>query len=334
MEGFHHVSVMKEEVIAHLLPSATLWQMPTPQTWVFVDVTLGGGGHSAALVQALAPFLRQAPHISVKLMGCDRDSHALQAGTKKVRQAIQDTQVNIDFSVVESPFGQWFAAAEGLQCQGVMADFGLSSYQLDTPQRGFSFLHEGPLDMRMGSHGSSAHEILSDYSEQELAQIFFDYGEEPKARILAKAIVQDRQKGALPLSSTTAFAEYVKRVLRYPYGRTHPATRTFQALRIAVNEELEEIQKFLGIMPERMCRNEGKLVCLSFHSLEDRLVKRAFRSWQRPEPTLPDPLHLRDNPPGMGRELPRGGLVPSAEECAANPRARSARMRCFVWGVS
>ena len=197
---------------------------------------------------------------------------------------------------------------------GFYADFGVSSPQLDNHERGFSFLKSGPLDMRMDTENHlTAAQILKTYSEEDLTKIFFEYGEEPKSRILARAIIYDRKANKPPIEDTLTFAEYVKKILKYGYSRTHPATRIFQALRIEVNRELDAIQALLSLIPKIM-HHHSKAGFISFHSLEDRLVKRSMRLWQMQE---------------LGLEMPRGGITPSEEELKQNIRARSARLRIF-----
>jgi 16S rRNA (cytosine1402-N4)-methyltransferase len=226
-----------------------------------------------------------------------------------------------------------------------MADLGVSSPQIDTAQRGFSFLREGPLDMRMNTTATTtAHDLLSRLDAQQLQRIFDEYGEEPRARALARAIVQDRDKGVLPLSNTVEFANYVERVLGYHQSRVHPATRVFQALRIAVNEELASIEDLLGQLPAIMSAG-GRVGVISFHSLEDRLVKRFFRAWEHGEMTpeakrISEKKQWAESQMGLygpsveerqsfGREEPRGGITATDEECKQNPRSRSARLRGF-----
>jgi 16S rRNA (cytosine1402-N4)-methyltransferase len=185
---------------------------------------------------------------------------------------------------------------------------------------------------------------LSTLDAGQLQRIFDEYGEEPRARALARAIVQDRDKGVLPLSNTVEFATYVERVLGYHQSRVHPATRVFQALRIAVNEELSAVEELLGQLPEIMSAG-GRVGVISFHSLEDRLVKRYFRAWEQGEMTPEakresEKKQWRESQMGLyaatsparnsfGREEPRGGIVATDNECKKNPRSRSARLRGF-----
>jgi 16S rRNA (cytosine1402-N4)-methyltransferase len=184
--------------------------------------------------------------------------------------------------------------------------------------------------------------VLQHYSQQELTRILFEYGEEPKARLLARSIVKDRKIKKLPLESTVKLAFYIKNILAYPHSRIHPATRTFQALRIEVNQELESIKNLFKDIP-LLVNQFARVAFISFHSLEDRLVKQTLRSWQKgkifkeqnlckKEDHIPlhFKLHVEENQSkGFGKETPRGGVATSPLECQNNPRARSARLRCF-----
>src|SRR6266404_5325456 len=231
---------------------------------LFVDCTVGLGGHSEAILQA-------SPDAQV--MGIDRDEEALGLATERL------AQYGSRFRVVHADFRELtrvLATAKVRQVRGVLADLGVSSLQLDSPLRGFSFRHDAPLDMRMDmSSGETAAELLGRLSEVEIAHLIFEYGEEPRSRRIARAIVQRRERGE-PVKTTTDLASLVERAIRAgKKRRIHPATRTFQALRIAVNAELENLDRFISEAVDQL-EPDGRLAVISFHSLEDRIVKRTL----------------------------------------------------------
>lgn len=321
--NFHHISVLLNETIQAILPTKQLIEqlkIENCDTIYMIDATLGGAGHASSLVHAF--FANEScKNFKLHLIGIDQDTNAIKVSTQKL-EALKKEYSRFNYNIFHANFDQlnnilsaFFAKkTANPKIHGLYADFGVSSPQIDTQERGFSFLHEGPLDMRMDQTNTlTAEKILCTYPEAELAQIFFEYGEEPKSRILAKAIVHDRKHEKLPIQNTKIFAEYLKKILKYGFSRTHPATRVFQALRIEVNNELGAIQTLLQLVPNIM-HNKGKSGFISFHSLEDRLVKRSMRLWQENK---------------FGKELPRGGIVPTKEEIENNPRARSARLRVF-----
>ncbi len=268
----------------------------------FVDATVGGGGHAAALL---------ASSSKLKLLAMDRDADALTRAQLRLEEFGDRVQfVHAPFSAL----AEHLPTSWGGQFDGLLADFGLSSDQLEEAERGFSFQQDGPLDMRMDAttQKTSAGVLLATASSEELETWFREYGEERHARRLAHEVVRARRFG--PLLRTTQLADLVSRIV--PRGRAsiHPATRTFQALRIAVNHELDEISALLDIAPGLMAPG-ARLAAISFHSLEDRLVKQAFRH------------QLREG----GHSLPHAkGVCASAREKRENPRARSARLRCLV----
>jgi 16S rRNA (cytosine1402-N4)-methyltransferase len=283
---FPHTPVLVEEVLRSLEPRPG---------GVYVDATVGTGGHAERILQASTPGGR--------LVGIDRDPYALAVASRRLgRFGGRVTLLRGDFAALAALARQ----AGAVPADGVLMDLGLSSLQLSQPERGFSFLEEGPLDMRMDpSQTQTAADLVNTLSEAELADLLRRYGEEPFARRIARAIVRHR-----PLRTTTELAELVRRAVprRAWPRRVHVATRTFQALRIATNRELEALEEALRQVPE-VLRPGGRAVVVAFHSLEDRLVKRAFNA----DPRL--------------RPLVRKPLRPSAEEVAQNPRARSARLR-------
>jgi len=275
-----------------------------------IDGTLGGGGHSQIFLNAGA-----------KVLGIDRDPEALAHA--RARLATFGTR----FSTWEGNFSLMRNSPEirkGEQADGLLLDLGVSSRQLDSAARGFSFMREGPLDMRMGpSSPHTAAEIVNHWPESEIVRILFEFGEESKARRIAGGIV--RQRAEKPFVTTLDLANCVERAIGRQ-GRTHPATRTFQAIRMAVNEELESLAKALTDVSKSL-KPGGRLLIITFHSLEDRVVKRFLRHHSAPfldDPGWPEP---RPNPDCQFRLLARKAIIPGAEEISLNPRARSAKLR-------
>jgi len=276
---------------------------------IYVDATFGRGGHVRRLLEVLGPGSR--------VIGIDRDPEAVAAGA---RLAAADARLQ----VVHARFSELAVVLERLavdSVQGVMMDLGVSSPQLDDPARGFSFRFDGPLDMRMDtSRGVSAAQWLDAASEAEIARVLREYGEERFARRIAAAIVAAR-----PLATTGELVEVVRAAVPRGTPGKHEATRTFQAIRMAVNEELPEIeagraQAFASLRPG------GRLAVISFHSLEDRLVKRFFRA-RCTAPALPRRLPVRGVEARAEARLLTSGVTASETEVRANPRARSARLR-------
>jgi len=302
-----HQPVLLAEVLAVCAP---LLEQDGPRLWV--DATGGRGGHSAALLEGLGARDR--------LVVLDRDPDAI---------AFLQTRFGADRRVLvrQAPFSQLarvLAECGGGPAQFILADLGVSSPQLDRAERGFSFLRDGPLDMRMDpEQGMSAAVWLARATADEIAQVLRDYGEEREARRIARAIVERRSTG--PLTRTSQLAELIAELL--PRARSqniHPATRTFQAIRMHVNAELAELRAFLPAAMDCLLPG-GRLAVISFHSLEDRLVKRFFRAdRQRPDPDLP--LRAAEIPAApwfpLGRAIRAGNA-----EIAHNPRARSALLR-------
>ena len=286
-----HLPVMTAEVLQQLQPE---------QGGLFVDCTVGLGGHARALLERGA----------TRLIGLDRDEDAL-AEAREVLMPWRDR--------VELVHADYRAIADVLearrleQIDGALADLGVSSLQLDAPGRGFSFQRDEPLDMRMDrSAGETAADIVARATERELADAIFQYGEERFSRRVARAIVNARRES--PIVTTGRLASIVRRVIpRRRPGRIDPATRTFQALRIWVNRELDGLDRFLEAAVRRL-RGGARLVVITFHSLEDRIVKHTFRALERPN-------HVRV------RVLTKKPLVPTNEEMDRNPRARSAKLR-------
>ena len=302
-----HLPVMVAEVLSLLRP-----QRETR----FLDGTLGGGGHAAAL-------LRESMSDDVHLLGIDRDAHALAIAEARLSPFAGRVHVrHANFSTAH----EQLAALGWDGVDGILLDLGFSSLQIEEGERGFSFLRPGPLDMRMNQYDERrAADIVNEASEEELRRIVRDLGEERAAGAVARAIVRERAEA--PLQTTTALARVVERVVRSsPHTRLHPATRTFQALRIEVNRELDHLSLFLRD-GYRLLRPGGRMVILSYHSLEDRLVKDAFRRWAS---SCLCPPHILVCACGWSQKvkvLTAKPLVPTAAETSANPRARSARLR-------
>lgn len=282
----------------------------------YIDGTMGGGGHSEAILKKLRTGI---------LLSIDRDPDALAAGTKRLFGYRSSIRVQGDYSdMVEIAHRQGIDGADG-----VLLDIGVSSYQLDNPERGFSYHHEADLDMRMSKRGLSAKEIVNTWNAERLSGILFEYGEEKFGDRIAKAIVAARETG--PIETTVALAELVKEAVPAAVRRNstgHPARKTFQALRIAVNDELEQLRKGLAAAFQLLLPN-GRLVVITFHSLEDRIVKQQMNTWCEGCRCPKDfPVCVCKEKP-KGKLLFKGGLTASPEELAENPRARSARLRVF-----
>jgi len=283
---------------------------------LFVDCTVGLGGHSEAILQA-------SPDAQV--LGIDRDEEAL--GLAKERLA----QYGSRFRAVQTDFRELtrvLATAKVSQARGILADLGVSSWQLDSPSRGFSFRHDAPLDMRMdvAGGGETAAELLGRLSEVDIARIIFEYGEERRSRRIARFIVERRERGE-PVSTTRDLAQLVERAVGPgKKRRIHPATRTFQALRIAVNQELENLDRFVAEAVD-LLEPEGRLAVISFHSLEDRIIKRTLLKLSGRCQCPPRVPQCTCGARRMIDILTRRPITPGEEEVADNPRARSAKLR-------
>lgn len=302
-----HVPVLLEEVLAALRPRSG---------GAYVDCTFGRGGHALALLAAVGP--------SARVLGIDRDPGAVAAGGALARGDARLT-------LIRGRFGELarLMRTEGLEggVDGILFDLGVSSPQLEDPARGFGFRVEGPLDMRMDpGEGESAADWLARAPREEMARVIARYGEERHARRIARAI--DAARRRRPIRTTRELAETVARAVpgrAGPGPYRHPATRTFQAIRIHVNAELEELGQALGQVPDVLAPG-GRLAVVSFHSLEDRLVKRFIRDQSRPA-RAPKGMPVLE-PVAPPRLRPVGKAVrPSPEEVRANPRARSAVLR-------
>ncbi len=284
-----------------VLASAVLEYLAIRPEGVYVDATFGGGGHSRAILELLH---------GGRLIALDADPEA----ESRARALLQPSFTFVHANFRELP--RILAELEIPRVDGVLFDLGVSSMQFDDPRRGFSVTKSAPLDMRMNPYaGRSAYDVLANASERELADIFYAFGEERAARRVARAIVARRREGTLP-TTTTDFARFVSGVVQRPghRERLHPATRIFQALRIAVNEELDALHDGLSAAVESL-REGGRVVAISFHSLEDRIVKQMLRADERIDVLTKKPI------------------LPSDREIAENPRARSAKLRAGERGV-
>ncbi|MEX0842378.1 MAG: 16S rRNA (cytosine(1402)-N(4))-methyltransferase RsmH [Xanthobacteraceae bacterium] len=277
---------------------------------VYVDGTFGAGGYARAVLGAA----------KARIIGIDRDPAAVARGAELVKASagrlilVEERFSNLDSVARENGFDA---------VDGVVLDLGVSSMQLDEAERGFSFRFDGPLDMRMGKSGPTAADVVAAASERELANIIFILGEERHSRAVARAIVTARRE--TPIRTTRALADIVSHVVRARPGDIHPATRTFQALRIFVNDELGELAGGLGAA-ERILKPGGRLVVVSFHSLEDRIVKNFLSERSRPPASS---RHLPEVTAAVPtfRILTRRPAVADSAEIAKNPRARSAKLR-------
>jgi 16S rRNA (cytosine1402-N4)-methyltransferase len=299
--GAAHVPVLEGQVVWGLRPR------PGAR---LVDATIGLGGHAAALLAA-------AP--DAELLGIDRDPTALARARERLAPHAERVVLRegsfADLSVHLEAAG-WDAA------DAILVDLGVSSMQLDDPARGFSFRGAGPLDMRMGPGAArTAGDVVNAWDERDLARILREYGEEPRARAIARAIVRAR-----PLDSTNRLADVVARVVGRGRPGHHPATRTFQAIRIAVNDELAALDQLLAD-GWRMLRPGGRLAILAYHSLEDRRVKTTFRRWAADCICPPHVVRCVCGWRATVRLVTPRALRPEADEIARNPRARSARLR-------
>lgn len=295
-----HVPVMLNEVVAHLAPAPGE---------VIVDGTFGAGGYTRAFLEAGATVVAfdRDPRVAIHAEGLPTDRFRL---------------IEARFSEMAAELGE--AAADGVAC-----DLGVSSMQFDEAERGFSLLRDGPLDMRMGAEGPTAADLVNTAEAEELARIFFFYGEERESRRVARAIIRRREQALF--ERTLDLAEVVERALGGRRGaRIHPATRTFQGLRIAVNEELSELEAGLAAA-ERVLKAGGRLCVVTFHSLEDRIVKAFLgeRAGRTPGGSRHSPVGPSGPPPSF-RLMFNGAEAASEAEAAANPRARSAKLRAAV----
>ena len=299
-----HIPVMLAEVVEGIAPRGG---------GLYVDGTFGAGGHTKALLEAGY----------CKVIAIDRDPEVESlAGVLRGKYGSRLTFLSGRFSDMET-----LLADAGIEkVEGILLDIGVSSMQIDTPDRGFSFMHDGPLDMRMGSSGASAADIVNQMAEDELAGIIFKYGGERKSRAIARAIVLARTLA--PITRTGQLSAIVRQAVRQYNDTINPATRTFQALRIWVNDELAELETALEAA-ERLLIPGGRLVVITFHSGEDQIVKHFMneRSGKDEGVSRHLPMNLQAKPEPTFTLITRKAIAPTESEIAANPRARSAKLR-------
>ena len=279
---------------------------------LFVDGTFGAGGYTRAILDA---------HPQNRVIAIDRDPDAIAGGAPLV------AKFKKRLMLASGRFGDLdgIAQAQGAgSVDGVVLDIGVSSMQLDQAERGFSFRNEGPLDMRMEREGPSAADLINESSEAELADIFYHYGEERRARAVARAVLEARRRQ--PFETTRQLAELVASLIWQEPGGIHPATRVFQGLRIAVNDELGELVRALHAA-ERILKPGGRLVVVTFHSLEDRIVKQFFAARTGRAASGSRHLPTTAAPEPTFEAITRGPVVPGDQEMSRNPRARSAKLR-------
>lgn len=306
--AFEHVSVLLEEVIDGL---------QIREDGIYVDGTLGGAGHSYHICEKLGK--------NGRLIGIDQDEDAIAAATKRLEPFAD--KVNI----VRDNYSHMRKVLSELSIEkvdGILLDIGVSSYQLDTAERGFTYREDAPLDMRMDNRMEmTAEDIVNDYSERELFRVIRDYGEDQFAQNIAKHIVIERQKKRI--TTTGELAEIIKAAIPAKFRQNgHPAKKTFQAIRIELNRELEVLENSIDDMI-RLLKPQGRLCIITFHSLEDRIVKNKFRDNVNTCTCPPDfPVCICGNKP-LGTVITRKPIVPGEEELAHNPRAKSSKLRIF-----
>ncbi|MGI6177263.1 MAG: 16S rRNA (cytosine(1402)-N(4))-methyltransferase RsmH [Eubacterium sp.] len=305
---FSHVPVLLGECIENLA---------IREDGTYADGTLGGGGHSEEICKRLSP--------KGTLIGIDKDEDALAAAEQRLRgYACRKIFVHSDYADIRQILAE--LSINGLD--GALLDLGVSSFQLDNPERGFSYMHDAPLDMRMDqSDALTARKVVNEYSEKELARIIREYGEERWASRIAHFISEARRKKEI--DTTGELVEIIKAAVPASARREgpHPAKRTFQAIRIEVNGELDSLSEALGDFID-VLNPGGRLCVISFHSLEDRIVKRAYQEAEKPDGELPKGLPVKGTgTPGKIKRITKKPILPSEEEEETNPRARSAKLR-------
>lgn len=305
-----------------VLLDAVIEQLSIKSDGLYVDLTAGGGGHSASILDRLGQGGR--------LLVADCDPEALAVSSERLK----GVETNGTFELVEARFSDfpcWLDDEDIGRVDGLVADLGVSSHQLDSAARGFSYLHDGPLDMRMSPvQKKSAADLVADLRESDLVALLRLYGEEPYAHSIAKAIVQRRDEARI--TTTAELAEIVARAVPSHVRREgNPARRTFQALRMAVNHEQEELSHLLQALPGVMAPG-GRVTIISFHSLEDRMVKQAMKRWESPCDCPRDfPVCVCGKKP-LGRVITSKPIIADEAECEENRRSRSAKLRVFEFG--
>ena len=303
---FRHVPVLFDEVMTAL---------DIKENGIYIDGTVGGGGHSSGICERLGE--------GGTLIAVDRDEEALKAASSRLEgYKCQKRFVHANYSDVDA-----IAEAAGGSVQGILLDLGVSSYQLDNPERGFSYMHDAPLDMRMDeSDRLTAYDVVNGYSEKDLARIIRDYGEERWAARIAQFIAKERKEAAI--DSTARLTEIIKAAIPASARRSgpHPAKRTFQAIRIEVNDELGHLREAVERLPD-LLGSGGRIAIITFHSLEDRIVKTEFERRLDPCTCPPEfPVCVCGKVADVKR-VTRKPIIPTDEETESNPRARSAKLR-------
>jgi 16S rRNA (cytosine1402-N4)-methyltransferase len=297
MTTTYHAPVLAKETVNLLVTDPSGW---------YVDGTLGGGGHTALLLESL--------NAQGKVSGIDQDEEALEEATNRVGRDARFQPIAGNFGFMDTLLGE---EAEGA-ISGILLDLGVSSHQIDQAERGFSYKHDGPLDMRMGTlTRQTASDVVNSYEEHELARIFYEYGEERHSRRIARAVIEAR-----PLETTSQLASAVRRVIP-PVHANKSLARIFQAIRIEVNRELEMLDRALRIS-QRLLKPGGRIAVISYHSLEDRMVKHYFKSGNADGEVKRD---FYGNPISPFRVVNKQVVVATEAEIALNPRARSAKLR-------
>lgn len=286
---------------------------------LYVDLTAGGGGHSRAILEKLGQ--------NGRLLVADRDPEALEVSSERLK----DVETSAIFEVIEarfSDFPSWLDTGDIGNIDGLLADLGVSSHQLDTAERGFSYLHDGPLDMRMSpAQGKTAADLIADLRESDLVALLRLYGEEQYAYSIAKSIVKRRAER--PITTTGELVDIVSHAVPSHVRREgNPARLTFQALRMAVNHEQEELSHLLQVLPDAMAPG-GRVAIISFHSLEDRMVKQAMKRWESSCDCPRDFPVCVCGKRSLGQCITGKPIVADVAECKGNRRARSAKLRVF-----
>ena len=310
LEG-SHVPVLRTEVLEYLQPS---------DGKVFIDCTFGAGGHTKSFLEHGA-----------KVFAIDRDKNNEKFAIELQKHFGKNLVfINNKFSFLEEILHKYNFISKNAKLNGVLYDIGVSSMQIDQPERGFSFQKDGPLDMRMGCNNMSAEDIVNNLHEIELSNLIYKYGEEKFARKIARAIVENRKKK--PITTTLQLSNLIENSLPFYHDKIHPATRTFQALRIVVNDELRELEKSLDIA-SRMLPVNCRIAVITFHSLEDKIVKNIFQKYSKG-----DIKHFNRNDPEIFtsysnlssitlKVITKKPIIPSDVEIEKNIRARSAKLR-------
>ncbi|MEY7998683.1 16S rRNA (cytosine(1402)-N(4))-methyltransferase RsmH [Clostridium sp. Mt-5] len=302
---FRHVPVLLQETIDSL---------NIMENGTYVDCTLGGGGHSREILKKLSG--------SGRLVGIDEDISAINAAKENLKEFKNVTYVCSNFYYVEEILKELKID----KVDGILMDLGVSSYQLDNPDRGFSYMKDAPLDMRMNRESSlSAYEVVNKYEREELYRVLKDYGEEKFANRIANSIVREREKG--PVSTTLQLVDIIKKSVPLKFQRDgHPAKRTFQGIRIEVNKELKILDKALEDSVERLNMG-GRISVITFHSLEDRIVKSKFRKLENPCTCPPNfPICVCNKKPVI-KIINKKPIIPAQEEMEKNPRSKSSKLR-------